>query len=39
MNVPNTTVGEFSYMAYDNLGSEAGKLNQLNDKLPNLKGA
>ena len=24
-NVPNTTVGEFSYMAYDNLGSEAGK--------------
>ena len=23
-NVPNTTVGEFSYMAYDNLGSEAG---------------
>ena len=24
-NVPNTTVGEFSYIAYDNLGSEEGK--------------
>lgn len=31
-------VGEFSYMAYDNLYSEIGKLNQLSDKLPNLKG-
>lgn len=35
---PKCAVGEFSYMAYDNLGSEAGKWNQLSDKLPNLKG-
>ena len=37
-NVSDTMVGEFSYMAYDNLYSEIGKLNQLSDKLPNLKG-